>query len=581
MDKKQKILRQYFGYTQFRGAQEELIDAQLSGRDVLGVMPTGGGKSLCYQIPGLLLPGLTLVISPLISLMQDQVLALKSAGVPAAYINSSLTLEQLRQVYRNLRQGCYKILYAAPERLLGEGFLAMAREVPISLVAVDEAHCISQWGQDFRPSYLKIPAFLEALPQRPVVSAYTATATPAVRRDILQYLGLSDPLVKVTDFDRPNLRFEVRTPESKQGQLLTLLALRKDKSGIVYCSTRKEVEAVCAFLQERNFAATRYHAGLSDRERQQNQEDFLFDRKTVMVATNAFGMGIDKPNVRFVIHYNMPRSMEAYYQEAGRAGRDGADAECVLLYSGSDIYTAKWMIEHAEPNPELTDDEREAVRLQDMRRLQAMIDYCTGDHCLRAYMLRYFGQSAPLECEGCSHCIGAQYGETEKLKRPSRRASSPAVRPVREQAGETPPADPDNLFEQLRACRLRLAQGLRVPPYIICDDKTLTDMVRRMPRSRDEMLSVHGMGTAKVGKWGDAFVRVIAAYAAAHPEGSAVKAAAVASARSRAWSREEESALREGYLNGVELTELARRHGRTVGAVRTRLIRLGLIYDGE
>ena len=404
MDKKQKILRQYFGYTQFRGAQEELIDAQLSGRDVLGVMPTGGGKSLCYQIPGLLLPGLTLVISPLISLMQDQVLALKSAGVPAAYINSSLTLEQLRQVYRNLRQGCYKILYAAPERLLGEGFLAMAREVPISLVAVDEAHCISQWGQDFRPSYLKIPEFLEALPQRPVVSAYTATATPAVRRDILQYLGLSDPLVKVTDFDRPNLRFEVRTPESKRGQLLTLLALRKDKSGIVYCSTRKEVEAVCAFLQERNFAATRYHAGLSDRERQQNQEDFLFDRKTVMVATNAFGMGIDKSNVAYVIHYNMPQSMESYYQEAGRAGRDGEKAECILLFGKKDIGMAKFLIEKTYEESELPEEERETLKQRDMKRMWAMVDYCQTPTCLRQYILSYFGQYNTPRCGNCGNC---------------------------------------------------------------------------------------------------------------------------------------------------------------------------------
>ena len=404
MDKKLEVLSRYFGYTQFRGAQEELIDAVLSGRDVLGVMPTGGGKSLCYQIPALLLPGITLVISPLISLMQDQVLALKSVGVPAAYLNSSLSLEQQSLVLRNLRQGRYKILYAAPERLLGEGFLAMAREVPISLVAVDEAHCISQWGQDFRPNYLKIPEFLQTLPQRPVVSAYTATATPTVRRDIQKCLNLRNPLVKVTGFDRPNLRFEVRTPDSKRGTLLTLLALRKDKSGIVYCSTRKEVDSVCSFLLDKHFAAARYHAGLPDELRRKNQEDFLYDRKTVMVATNAFGMGIDKSNVSYVIHYNMPQSMESYYQEAGRAGRDGEPAECILLFGKRDIVTAKFLIEKSYEESELSEEDRALLKQQDMKRLWAMVDYCQTPGCLRQYILSYFGQYNTPKCGNCGNC---------------------------------------------------------------------------------------------------------------------------------------------------------------------------------
>ena len=404
MDKKLEVLSRYFGYTQFRGAQEELIDAVLSGRDVLGVMPTGGGKSLCFQIPALLLPGITLVISPLISLMQDQVLTLKSVGVPAAYLNSSLSLEQQSLVLRNLRQGRYKILYAAPERLLGEGFLAMAREVPISLVAVDEAHCISQWGQDFRPSYLKIPEFLQTLPQRPVVSAYTATATPTVRRDIQKCLNLRNPLVKVTGFDRPNLRFEVRTPDSKRGTLLTLLALRKDKSGIVYCSTRKEVDSVCSFLLDKHFAAARYHAGLPDELRRKNQEDFLYDRKTVMVATNAFGMGIDKSNVSYVIHYNMPQSMESYYQEAGRAGRDGEPAECILLFGKRDIVTAKFLIEKSYEESELSEEDRALLKQQDMKRLWAMVDYCQTPGCLRQYILSYFGQYNTPKCGNCGNC---------------------------------------------------------------------------------------------------------------------------------------------------------------------------------
>ena len=374
VDRKLEILQKYFGYPQFRGAQEALIDAQTTGRDAFGVMPTGGGKSLCYQIPALMLPGITLVISPLISLMQDQVLALKTAGIPAAYLNSSLTPEQLRAVYRNLRRGMYKIVYVAPERLTGEGFLSLCRELPISLVAVDEAHCISQWGPDFRPSYLRIPEFLEQLPRRPVVSAYTATATPTVRQDILQNLRLQDPLVMVTGFDRPNLRFEVRKPDSKRGELLTLLALRKGKSGIVYCSTRKEVEAVCVFLQEKKFAATRYHAGLSDEERKQNQEDFLYDRKTVMVATNAFGMGIDKSNVSFVIHYNMPQNMEGYYQEAGRAGRDGEKAECILLFGKRDIGTANFFIQKTYEESELPQEDKELQRQRDQERLDGIPD---------------------------------------------------------------------------------------------------------------------------------------------------------------------------------------------------------------
>lgn len=414
MDAKHELLSRYFGYSEFRGGQEALIDAQMAGRDAFGIMPTGGGKSICYQLPALMLPGVSLVISPLISLMQDQVLALKSAGVPAAYINSSLSMEQLRLVYQNLRRGRYKIVYVAPERLQAEGFAALARELDISLVAVDEAHCISQWGQDFRPSYLKIPEFLQSLPRRPVLSAFTATATPLVQQDIVRLLGLRSPLKIVTGFDRPNLRFEVRCPESKKAELLTLLALRKGQSGIVYCSTRKEVERICELLESKRFAATRYHAGLPDRERQQNQEDFLFDRKTVMVATNAFGMGIDKSNVSYVIHYNMPQSLEAYYQEAGRAGRDGEKAQCILLFGKKDILTAKFFIQKSYEESELPEEERERVREQDLRRLYKMIDYCQTSGCLRQFILNYFGQPQNGPCGNCGNCAPIRKKETGK-----------------------------------------------------------------------------------------------------------------------------------------------------------------------
>ena len=403
---KYEILQRCYGYASFRPGQEELIDGILQGRDVFGIMPTGGGKSLCYQIPALLLPGVTLVISPLISLMHDQVLALKSVGVPAAYINSTLSGPQVRTVYRNLLDGKYKIVYIAPERLDYPGFGSVAAKLEISFVAVDEAHCISQWGQDFRPSYLRILNFIDGLPRRPVLGAYTATATRQVREDVERILRLHEPVRTVTGFDRPNLYFEVLRPKSKEQELLYLLASRRTKSGIVYCSTRKKVEQVCQTLTDRGYAATRYHAGLEEQERSANQEDFLHDRKTVMVATNAFGMGIDKSNVSYVIHYNMPKSMEAYYQEAGRAGRDGAEADCILLYSGADVNTAKFLIEQNAENEELTEEQRELVRQQDLNRLADMVAYCKTDDCLRGYILEYFGQVHSELCGNCGSCKG-------------------------------------------------------------------------------------------------------------------------------------------------------------------------------
>ena len=404
METKESVLQRVFGYSAFRGGQEALIDAQLRGQDAFGIMPTGGGKSLCYQIPALLLEGVTLVISPLISLMRDQVMALKNAGVAAAYINSSLTPAQIRLVYRNIQSGMYKIIYVAPERLLTDGFLEAIQARKVSLVTVDEAHCISQWGQDFRPSYLKIVDFLNILIPRPVVSAFTATATEAVRQDIAQILQLRDPLRVVTGFDRPNLRFEVRRPKQKLPALIELVQQRRDKAGIVYCATRKAVEEVCENLQLNGIAATRYHAGLPDEERRDNQEDFLYDRKTVMVATNAFGMGIDKSNVSYVIHYNMPQSLESYYQEAGRAGRDGAEAECILLYAPGDVQTAKYLIQHPALSGELSQEELEQKQRLDLERLDVMVNYCKTQECLRGYILDYFGQEHESFCGNCSNC---------------------------------------------------------------------------------------------------------------------------------------------------------------------------------
>ena len=402
----QDILKQYFGYDSFRPGQDKLVQSILSGRDTLGIMPTGAGKSICYQVPALLLSGLTLVISPLISLMKDQVGALNEAGVPAACVNSAMSAESMRDVLGYAAQGGYKLLYVAPERLTAPAFLSFAQRVPVSMVTVDEAHCISQWGQDFRPSYLKILDFLAALPARPLVSAFTATATEAVRDDIVRALGLRDPFALTTCFDRPNLYFAVERPPSKPNALLRLLATRTGKSGIVYCATRKTVDDVCDMLLAKGLPATRYHAGLSAEERQRNQEDFLYDVKPIMVATNAFGMGIDKSNVSFVIHYNMPKNMESYYQEAGRAGRDGEPADCILLYSGQDVHTAEFLIGHShEAGDSSVDPEtRQALIERDRDRLRQMTFYATTDECLRRYILRYFGEQAPVSCGHCGNC---------------------------------------------------------------------------------------------------------------------------------------------------------------------------------
>ena len=400
-----EALKKVYGHHAFRPGQQELVEGLLAGRDVLGVMPTGSGKSLCYQIPALLLPGTTLVISPLISLMKDQVTALKLRGITAAFLNSSMDENEYRGTAYQAATGAYRILYVAPERLQAPGFQDMCQHMDIPLVAVDEAHCISQWGQDFRPSYLKIPGFISCLPKRPVIGAFTATATPNVRKDILDNLKLKDPAIVTTGFDRPNLSFSVYQPKDRDKTLSELLRDRYRQSGIIYCATRKNVEAVCSQLDGEGFSVTRYHAGLDAEERRQNQEDFLFDRKRIMVATNAFGMGIDKSNVSYVIHYNMPKSLEAYYQEAGRAGRDGCDADCILLYAPQDVITARWLIEHSEPNPDLTPAEQTEVRAKDEERLKWMTFYAKSRKCLRHELLRYFGEKAPDSCDNCSNCV--------------------------------------------------------------------------------------------------------------------------------------------------------------------------------
>ncbi len=402
---KHEVLKKHFGHRKFREGQEEIINQILSGRDVLGIMPTGAGKSICYQVPALMMGGITLVISPLISLMQDQVISLRESGISAAYINSSLSAAEYFRTMDRAANSEYKIIYVAPERLSADDFLRLSENVQISMVTVDEAHCVSQWGQDFRPSYLKISEFMEKLAYRPVLSAFTATATKEVREDISLILRQNNPYVVTTGFDRKNLRFAVERPKKKDDTLIKLLKAYNGRSGIVYCSTRKNVEEVCDFLIEKGYSATRYHAGLSDEERGMNQDDFIYDRKTVMVATNAFGMGIDKSNVSFVIHYNMPKNLESYYQEVGRAGRDGEPAECTLLYSGADVKLNQFLIEKGnDTNEDFTEEMKESVREKDRERLKLMTFYCTTNECLREYMLRYFGEKTSSFCGNCSNC---------------------------------------------------------------------------------------------------------------------------------------------------------------------------------
>ena len=598
-----QLLKEYFGYDSFRTGQESLVNSILSGKDTLGVMPTGAGKSLCYQIPALMQRGITIVISPLISLMQDQVTSLVQSGIRAAYINSSLNMNQLYTVIQNAKNGVYKLIYVAPERLDSEIFMDFALNADISMITVDEAHCISQWGQDFRPSYLNIPKFAASLPKRPVITAFTATATERVREDIIRLLELNDPYMLVTGFDRKNLYFEVMRPADKYSCLKRLVKKYSsdDRCGIIYCSTRKNVENVCERLCDAGFSATRYHAGLSEIEKHDNQEDFIYDRKKIMVATNAFGMGIDKSNVTFVIHYNMPKDPESYYQEAGRAGRDGSPSDCILLYSGQDVHTAKFLINKSYEESELDEKEAELLRAGEMKRLWAMNAYCTGEDCLRHYILKYFGEDAPAECGNCSFCCsgesasditveaqkilscifraGQNYGIkmicdilrgkdnermtaagldkistygimsdtsehrikliTEKLvdlgyaeKTDSDypvlklcQSALPVLRgtvkieariPVSETKREKPQeirykTDP-RLMEILRRLRAKIALTQSVPAYVVFTDASLVDMCEKLPRTDNEFLSVSGVGSAKLDRYGSEFLKAINDY---------------------------------------------------------------------
>lgn len=509
-----QTLKQYFGYDSLRTGQEELINGILSGHDVLGIMPTGAGKSLCYQLPALMLKGITLVISPLISLMSDQVKALNQAGVHAAYINSSLTENQIRMALSYASKGRYKIIYVAPERLNTPRFLDFACTADISMLTVDEAHCISQWGQDFRPSYLEIAGFLTRLPRRPIVSAFTATATERVKNDIVASLGLNNPVMMVTGFDRPNLFFRVVTRKGgsqKDNSIINYVKKHEDESGIIYCATKKNVDKLYTLLNEQGISAGRYHAGLSNDERKQNQEDFTYDRIRVMVATNAFGMGIDKSNVRYVLHYNMPQSLEYYYQEAGRAGRDGEEAECVLFFSKQDIMINKFLLQNKTSAGDVASDMQKTAN--DQRKLQQMINYCETDKCLREFILSYFGDTTPCICNKCSNCVVVEDEEEETYVETGKKRKKAAQLAGLNELGVA-------LFEKLRSVRTELAAEKSVPPYIICSDKTLKDMCAKLPRDKEQLADVYGMGEQKIQNYGEAFVTAVNAFVADSPNPS-------------------------------------------------------------
>lgn len=579
-----RVLKQYFGFDSFRSGQENLIDALTSGRDVLGIMPTGSGKSICYQVPALMKDGVTIVISPLISLMKDQVMALKEAGAKPAYINSSLSEGQCHTVINRASAGQYKIIYVAPERLDTPRFKQFAQQAAIDMVIIDEAHCISQWGQDFRPSYLKIADFVAALPKRPVIGAFTATATSRVRSDISLRLHLQNPLILTTGFDRPNLFFSVVNPRDKNQALINYLQDKNDKSGIIYCSTRKNVEEVCVNLCQNGYNATRYHAGLSDEERRQNQEAFQFDQARIMVATNAFGMGIDKSNVSFVIHYNMPLNLENYYQEAGRAGRDGNPADCILLYEKRDVIIAKWLIEHNSVNEQLSEKEQIEVQKTNLEKLKFMTFYATTKRCLRNEILRYFGEFPKADCGNCLNCRknmsaasekGKQvYADTQSKHRDDsvKQKSSRKIELYQSQ-------NQQKILANLTALRNQIVKEEGVPAYILFTNKDLEEISLAQPRTVKDFGAIPGIGNFKKEKYGKRFVACVLSSLETDQKNDfhTTKPTKEKIDSYKPWNEDEDSQLCEEFEQMLSHREIAEIHHRTTGAIHSRLKKLGLL----
>ncbi|MFX3623499.1 MAG: DNA helicase RecQ [Ectobacillus sp.] len=585
-----EYLKQYFGYDSFRPGQEQIIQNILAGNHTAGIMPTGGGKSICYQIPALLLPGITIVISPLISLMKDQVDSLERVGIPATFLNSTLSVSETRERLSGLRQGIYKILYIAPERMDAPQFLDLLQDMPVSLVAVDEAHCISQWGHDFRPSYLRIKEMIEHIPKSPVILALTATATPQVKEDICFLLGIPMHNTIVTGFARPNLSFKVVKGQDRLAYMTQYVKQNKGEAGIVYAATRKDVDQLQEHLEKQGIAAAKYHAGMSDSERARQQDLFLQDDMTVMVATNAFGMGINKSNVRFVIHYQLPKNMESYYQEAGRAGRDGLSSECILCYAAQDIQLQRYLIEQSAAD--------ETLKNQELYKLLQVKNYCYTEGCLQSFILQYFGEESAGPCGRCGNCTdqreevdvtteaqmvlsciiraGERFGKTmisqvlagslnkklremrlDKLstygllKHKSAKEITDFIdflvseqyagtaggqypvlyvtnqgrevligkeRVMRKEAmAATRVVSDDALFTALRQVRKEIAAKEQVPPFVIVSDETLHDLCAKLPRTKEELLGVKGIGAAKQERYGARLLHAIAEYLESNP----------------------------------------------------------------
>lgn len=558
------ILKKYFGHDDFRQGQAELIDSILCGRDTFGIMPTGSGKSICYQIPALMFKGLTIVISPLISLMKDQVTAIQHSGIEAAFINSSLSYYEYSLTMQMAADGKYKIIYIAPERLMTENFLKFAVSADIAMVAIDEVHCVSQWGHDFRPSYLKIIDFINQLPCRPVISAFTATATNEVKEDVISILRLINPFIITTGFDRPNLYFEVQKPYSKFNALCDIVESKKNECGVVYCLTRKIAEEVCENLNAYGYNATRYHAGLNDDERRFNQDDFIFDRKQIMVATNAFGMGIDKSNVSFVVHYNMPKNLENYYQEAGRAGRDGSKAECILLYNGQDIRLNQYIIDNTQENPAISAEMRSKIKNRDKERLKFITDYCCANECLRKYILKYFNDNYSERCNNCSNCIKTIIRSVEQLN----------VTPINDK--KTTEIEND-LLEELINARKEIADTAGIPPFSVFTDATLQAMCEKMPRSLADFNNIAGVGMYKMTKYGLKFVNIIKRYADKMDLINSYESIFYNSGKE--WTDTEDLQLKDEYLSGLTIRDITKIHKRPVQEIKERIDFLDLDWN--
>ena len=646
-------LEQYYGYTDFREGQEEIIENILNGKNSLGILPTGGGKSICFQIPALLFPGTTIVISPLISLMKDQVDALTASDIPATFINSSLSQKELREQTDLIRQGAFKLVYVAPERFDSDYFVDILNSIDIPLIAFDEAHCISQWGHDFRPSYRSIVSSLKKLKQHPVIVALTATATPNVADEICSLLQIEHQDTFKTGFARENLSFQVVKGVNKRDFIVNYLNGHRNQSGIIYTSSRKETDGLHQYLSIQGYSVAKYHAGLREEERKQAQDQFVYDEKEIIIATNAFGMGIDKSNVRFVIHYNLPRNIEAYYQEAGRAGRDGEESECYLLFSKQDIQLQKFLIEETNLNSE--------KREQEYHKLNQMIRYCHTEECLQSYIIRYFDQTSQvMNCQKCSNCtdqrekvditreaqmifscckrMGERFGVTliaQVLKGSSQKRIrelgfnelstygllrsqkekdivdtinyllsedylhltdgkfpvvkvTPKAVPVLK--GEetvwmkktvTPVMEVDeraenqDLFENLRILRKKIAAEENVPPFIIFSDSTLKEMSRYFPSDEASMLQIKGVGQSKFSKYGQAFIDSIKEFVLQHSIQISNRAIPAVKGEEHTNSNEQQSHLisHEWYTQGLTIDEIAKKRQLSKITVQKHIIR--------